>query len=74
LCLKQQRFVGLHAHHELHAAVEVEPEFEGLPYWMNHPQRKCDDADDDEHTVASARAERIIRAHTFPPVHTKTHL
>ena len=75
LRLKQQRIVRLHAQDELHAAIQVESELEGTLYWINDPERECDDADDDEHTIASARAENEISVRmTDPPVHTKTHL
>jgi hypothetical protein len=73
--LQQQGILRLHTQDELHAAIEVEPELEGRPKRIDHPERERDDADDDEHPIASAHADgRSASTHADPPVHTKAHL
>ena len=58
LLRRDQRILGLDAQHQLHAAVQIESEFEGFLDRVDDPETQRDDADDDEHTIASARAEK----------------
>ena len=52
------RILGLDAQHQLHAAIQIETELEGILHRIDDPQAQGDDTDDDEHAVAGARADK----------------